>query len=158
MENVTQDRLNELVSWLVDTAKSTETFVLEQAPDVARQMVAWGLWGSIAYILMGLGVVAALLGVAACGYRHHEGLKAKYEAAVAACDRRARYSDTIFIDATKGEVVCKPDDCWCLSYILPSIAAFIILVPTLLANVPTIVKCTVAPKVYLIEQAAKLVK
>lgn len=45
----TVERLNDLMDWVGSTAKATEGFVIEQAPLVAQEIVAWEFWGCIGH-------------------------------------------------------------------------------------------------------------
>ena len=44
---VTPDKLDQALSFLVDTMKETKDFALDQAPIVVREIVAWQLWSNI---------------------------------------------------------------------------------------------------------------
>lgn len=47
-EATTQDRLNEALDFILQTAQDGKSFVLDQAPEVAKEIVAWEFWGSVA--------------------------------------------------------------------------------------------------------------
>jgi hypothetical protein len=53
--------LNEVLDWLLQTAKSAEAFVVDQSPEVARQIIALGYWKSLMGI--GLGLLMVLVGI-----------------------------------------------------------------------------------------------
>lgn len=119
-------RLDELVGWLVDTAKSTETFVVAQAPDVARQIIAWGFWNAV----FGLSVCA--LFVAAGTVMFVRGMRA---------GKSAEWREGLYIMALViGAVV--------------ALAAS----PGLFIFGHDIIKITIAPKVYLIQEARQMLK
>lgn len=118
------DRLNELVGWLADTAKSTEAFVLEQAPDVARQIVAWGLWSSVFWLSVCVPFVMVGLWLLAKAFR-------TFKNGDPDCDA--------FTLIVVGVILCFP-------------------IVGVIDNAAQIVKIKVAPKVYLIEAAARMLK
>lgn len=47
-------RLASLLDWLETTGRSAESFVYEQAPLIAREIVAWTLWSNLVYSLLGI--------------------------------------------------------------------------------------------------------
>ena len=54
MNPETQEKMNELLVWMMETVKSGSDFVISQAPDVAQQMIVWAQWQSI--VLCGISV------------------------------------------------------------------------------------------------------
>jgi len=47
MENMAAEKLNVLLDWVGETTKSAQGFMLEQAPLVAQEIVAWEFWSSV---------------------------------------------------------------------------------------------------------------
>lgn len=148
MNTATQQRLDELVGWLADTAKSTETFVLEQAPDVARQMVAWGFWSACTYLILWLALAAALLTWVAIMWPQYRRIKTAHDAAVEKSYEMAqeRPRTPMFIEVFG-----------IVRWVALGFGVLIVMAAST-TNLPTIIKCTVAPKVYLIEEAAKMLR
>ena len=59
---MTTDQTNQLTEFLLSTLKETKQFVVDQAPDVVRQMPAYATWDAKLGIYIGIGcVVAAIL-------------------------------------------------------------------------------------------------
>ena len=56
-----KDISKELAEELLTTLQSTKEFVLEQAPDVVQQVLAWAVWSSGLGIVAGLGLIAGSL-------------------------------------------------------------------------------------------------
>lgn len=48
VQSPTDQQVADLLQWLRTTAESSAEFVKEQAPDVARDIIAWGVWGNAA--------------------------------------------------------------------------------------------------------------
>lgn len=47
IETVTAEKLNVLLDWVGETTKSAQGFMLEQAPLVAQEIVAWTFWNGV---------------------------------------------------------------------------------------------------------------
>lgn len=60
LETVSAEKLNSLLDWVGETTKSAQGFVLEQAPLVAQEIVAWELWASVVWVVFGAVGVACL--------------------------------------------------------------------------------------------------
>jgi len=58
---ITDKVANELLKWV----QSTGEFVSEQAPDIANQIVQWGIWSSAAGVVFGLFLII-IAGVGFC--------------------------------------------------------------------------------------------
>jgi heme/copper-type cytochrome/quinol oxidase subunit 2 len=129
MNPETQAKMNELLTWLMDTVKQSGEFVQSQAPDVARQMVAWGMWSGWCGVAICLLVIAALMagGVKLIRY----GASDKCEHDEGAC-------------VGAGLIAC----------VLTTIPLFILFVGAF----PTALKATVAPKLYVLEQVGNMLK
>jgi hypothetical protein len=140
MNPETQEKMNQLLGWLMDTVKASGEFVADQAPDVARQMVAWGVWGgwiTAAFCI----VLAAVAGT--IGFR-----LARLAAGGWKCDNSVYKTDgeefAAAFGGTLGAIVC--------------------LVVVVLSTVGGItyghdaLKATVAPKLYVLEQVGSMLK
>lgn len=51
------ERLNTFLDWLEQSARSAESFTLEQAPLLAREYVAWQFWSSLISLLLCLLII-----------------------------------------------------------------------------------------------------
>lgn len=130
-----QQKIDVLIQWIADNAVQGGDFVKDQAPDVARQIVAWGFWGGLIY-----GAVYLVLAVGCFVLCY---LSAKKLAGWGFVMLNKSYEhDHIAMPAVLGGVIVS-----IVSVILGFVCAS--QVP---ASFGCAVKAAVAPKVYLLEQ------
>jgi hypothetical protein len=140
MNPETQAKMNELLTWLMDTVKQSGEFVQAQAPDVARQMVAWGFWsGWTGATMCAVGAVAAVIFGLRAGRMAERGWR---------CDNSHYKTDGQEAAAAVGGI---------LGSILCTVAFILCLIgiPTYWS---TALKATVAPKLYVLEQVGQMLK
>ncbi len=153
-------RLLNLIDWIGTVGKEIEAGTREQVPELARELIAWGLVES-AMLAAIFAVVASGLG---CGFivasRHAKDGKALDLAQSQFDDKRERAKDRAAREALgerprgSGESHRAADvlQWFALSLCL---AAFFFGV---IGNARTFVKIKVAPRVYLVETASKWIK
>jgi hypothetical protein len=54
---IAQDKIADLLNFIAESASDTKGFVLEQAPLVAHEIVAWVFWSNLIYTIIGLTMV-----------------------------------------------------------------------------------------------------
>ena len=125
------EKLDELIGYLTDTLKSSGEFVKEQAPDIAQQILAYGLYERIISIV----IAALVLSVAWLILPKRLGpWKAEYKA--------SGYRD--FPKHVCGKAVLTAGS------VFGALSIFL--------NTLGIVKITVAPKLYLLSYLADMLK
>lgn len=113
------------MDWLVATGKSTQAFVIDQAPDVARQMIEWEIWKSWFWL-----VPCALLALL--------GLLIFVLSLTSAMGKNGNN-----------------DDCGVAFF---SCVGFLLFFLLAVYQGTRIVKCHVAPKVFILEEAVDMAK
>lgn len=59
------ERINRLLDWLESSLKGAQDFTLEQAPLVAREIVAWVFWGNLISLII-FAIFGVILIAASC--------------------------------------------------------------------------------------------
>lgn len=55
------EKLNSILSWVEETAKTAEAFAIEQTPLYIQELLAWNFWYSLIWFFVG--IVLLLIGV-----------------------------------------------------------------------------------------------
>lgn len=126
--------LAEAIRKTVEVAGQAKDFVLEQAPDVVQQYLAWHFWSSIIVAALMLVLCFTFLTLARVFLKKHREVEAQAKA-----ERIAYYSND-----------------WGVGVGVFCVMATAVMVPFTI-NVLEAVKIAIAPKVYLLEALAKLV-
>jgi hypothetical protein len=135
MEPEQAKQLNEsmaqVLDWLKDTAEKGESFVMEQAPAVCQEIVAWEFWSNA------LAVVACLVGIAVSAVVAR---RWGYWCASLDYEQQNSYGPPVFIVAA-----------------LSAVASLVLIIP-LWFSTGNAVKACVAPRLVIIEKVAGLLK
>lgn len=119
---------DELIKELLNVINGTKEFVLAQAPDVARQIVLYETWVSVAYIAISL-IIISLVWWRVYPVVKLERAKEKYQ---------------------NIDLLCS---CWASIGAFTVILSIVIVI-----NLSTLLKVTLAPKFFLLEFLGGLVK
>lgn len=128
MNEQTEKLLNEALAGAIEAVKATGTFVVEQAPDVIRQLLLYNTAMLSAWV--GLGIVLLI----AAGVIVRKALK--WEATLYGADSGVGYAVAIFGGGGTAFAACL----------------------LIFTNIAELVKIVLAPKIWLLEYAASLVK
>lgn len=144
MKDKLQEALVDVIESATEGVKDGVSFLSAELPDVISQLLMWEMTASLIRMLIGLLIFAALIATAIkiapkCGRGDKAGHKYRWR----------RYEPTLTHDDS-GEVSLTA-----ILMIVPT--ALILMVSVMLMNL-TWLKIWIAPKVYLIEYAATLVK
>ena len=60
LEPELSSRLESILLWIEETAKTTEAFVIEQTPIYIQELLAWNFWHSFLFFSIGVGMLIAL--------------------------------------------------------------------------------------------------
>lgn len=142
-----QSKLATFMDYLLQSLQGSAEFVKEQAPDVAQQWIAWGFWSSAAHVGFGILLSVTLGIVARCVW-------------VSRCKTAVKYKTEYEVSWKSGRHLSEPE--WIdLGAILTGVlvvGAIGVMFGFVVAHAPTMVKCKVAPKVYLLESIREFVR
>ena len=130
MSEKLQEAMAEIITKAVSSVEAAGSFIVEQTPDVIKQLLTWKLTEALFFV--GLGVVIGLLSIPFFKLGKYFGAQGR-------------------IDNNNDDVQCF------LFYALTCICVFIGIV-MFFVNMHTVLYIWMAPKVYLIEYASHLAK
>ena len=146
MDEVTTQRVNELVAWLTDTLQSSGDFVMAEAPSVARQTVLYGLvwnWSTIAIQLF----------MAAAGFCMLRELGRRMRGHAQVWESEAKKTNDWFGLGRRIDMF----DSRSTTLHVMSAVWLVVFVFGAFSYLPDAIKATFAPKLYLIEYVTRLV-
>jgi len=141
MNEELQDTANEVLKGLIDNAASMKDFILSEAPEVIQQLLMWDLTESIIGCLFSILTIISALIPSVLVIRR--GIKYEWHDYK---NRKCGY------DNTSGQTMIVPLSLFCILYDFICIMVFLSFF-----NLKWL-QIWIAPKVYLIEYAAELVK
>lgn len=135
-----EDALSKFVAEMTEILKSAKDFTLAQVPDVIQQVLRWQLAHAIYHMVLGLIFIIVAYNVKSAASR--------VLAKAVTKDKEGGYRNTDWTDHSE--------------IVVPGLFGIVIAAVTgtimLLSNLEDVIQITIAPKVYLIEYFATLVK
>lgn len=126
-----QQRLASMLEFIETGMREGKAFALDQAPEVAREMVSWGIWSNT------IGIVGCVMVIIAS--------VVWLKVSIPRCKK-------------EWDEPCESAGCWAVCGLVGGILAAIAIAVSLIGignNTTSLVKATVAPRLYIIDQLRK---